>query len=489
MSETEATSLPDDTSISSSSAPTTKETTESQPSDPKFAVTQKVLSKDMDTPLLYEAVVRKLVYAPKSKKLNICLLESPDEGLLQDELQSIMDNQEQVYSWHYFVHYHGWNVKYDRWVDEDQLFPDTLESRALAKRLKEESKCLKKGASQKKVLEVMQRIVRLERELREKLAKGESIDDDVVKCKENETNHVKIRENDSGSNTTCDKKKNKDEQEIITKSFVTKEADLRKNHLTFQKCAINLPFPLKKIITDDWEIITQCGMLHSIPTPISVRDALNSYCESKEKMINENQSMQQEEKEENGESSNQNQTNEWKEMVEGIALFFDQALPKRLLFRHEVPQCLLLEERFELRYSELYPCEYLIRMCTKLPEYLEDAKQIDEDEKSKILYKIGDLLRFLSKYQDRYFLQRYRKATEEEKAKAERLKKRLGLAEDEEDATKHSDPKYVSNDETSQDYSGVASGNSDDKQDCKKRKQKFKNRNSTTKAKKYQKNE
>eukprot|EP00557_Chaetoceros_sp_GSL56_P011406 CAMPEP_0176480254 /NCGR_PEP_ID=MMETSP0200_2-20121128/2180_1 /TAXON_ID=947934 /ORGANISM="Chaetoceros sp., Strain GSL56" /LENGTH=484 /DNA_ID=CAMNT_0017876363 /DNA_START=23 /DNA_END=1474 /DNA_ORIENTATION=+ len=468
MSETEATTLPDDTSLSSSSSPM-KQTADSKPPDPMFAVTQKVLSKDLDTPLLYEAIVRKLVYAPKSKKLNICLLESPKESVLNDELQSIMD-QDQIYCWHYFVHYHGWNVKYDRWVDEDQLFPDTPESRALAKRLKAESKCLKRGDSQKKVLEVMQRIVRLERELRDKQAKGESIDDGNLEFKEKTKNDIKMQENDSTSNA-CNKTMKKDEEEIITKSFLAKEAELRKIDLTSQKCAINLPFPLKKILTDDWEIITQCGMLHTIPAAVSVRDALNAYCEAKEKMMNENQSsnvleLEKEEKEQEGESNNNSQTHEWREMVDGIALFFDQALPKRLLFHHEVPQCLLLEERFEMRYCELYPCEYLIRMCIKLPEHLKDARQIDEDEKSKILYKIGDLLRFLNKYQDQYFLQRYRKATNDEKVRAERLKKRLGLTE-EDDA---------------QDDAGVASGSDhcheedNDKHHGKKRKQSSKNK-------------
>ena len=126
------------------------------------------LAKDNSTPLLYEAVVRKLVYAPKSQKINVCLLESADESIISDDF---FLNQEPIYQWHYFVHYQGWNVKWDRWVDEDQLYEDTPDARILAKRLKEESKCLKKkGNSQKKVIEVMQRIVRLEQELREKQA-------------------------------------------------------------------------------------------------------------------------------------------------------------------------------------------------------------------------------------------------------------------------------------------------------------------------------
>ena len=71
-------------------------------------------------------------------------------------------------------------------------------------------------------------------------------------------------------------------------------------------------------------------------------------------------------------------------------------------------------------------------MCVKLLDLLEDAKHISEEEKSKTLFKVGDLLCFLNRYQDVYFLQRYQKATIEENAKATRLKKRLGLQADSE---------------------------------------------------------
>ena len=69
-------------------------------------------------------------------------------------------------------------------------------------------------------------------------------------------------------------------------------------------------------------------------------------------------------------------------------------------------------------------------MCIKLPDLLDDAKHISDEEKSKILFKIGDLLRFLNRHHDLYFLQRFRKATVEEVAKAQRLKKKLGLEEE-----------------------------------------------------------
>ena len=139
---------------------------------------------------------------------------------------------------------------------------------------------------------------------------------------------------------------------------------------------------------------------------------------------------------------------EWKEMVDGICLFFDQALSKRLLFRHEMPQCLIVEETHEKRYCEIYPCEFLIRMCIKLPDVLEDAKSIPEEEKSRILFKIGDLLRFLNRHQDEYFLQRYRKATPEESAKALSLKKRLGLKSDDEEESANDGSSAIGDDES-----------------------------------------
>ena len=51
---------------------------------PQFAVFQKNLAKDNTTPLLYEAVVRKIVYALKSQKINIRLMESSEEGIEDD---------------------------------------------------------------------------------------------------------------------------------------------------------------------------------------------------------------------------------------------------------------------------------------------------------------------------------------------------------------------------------------------------------------------
>lgn len=67
----------------------------------------------------------------------------------------------------------------------------------------------------------------------------------------------------------------------------------------------------------------------------------------------------------------------------------------------------------------------------KIPDQLAESGQ-SEEEKSKIIFKIGDLLRFLQKNQGTYLLQRYRNKTPEENVKASKMKKQLGLVSTEE---------------------------------------------------------
>ena len=546
-------------------------------SSPCFKIHQKVLAKDTSTPLLYPATIRKIIYAPKSLKVNIYLLESSDVDLDVDQVPTDEHGHSQsVYCWHYFVHYLGWNVKWDRWVNQHQLYEDNPDGRILAKRLKDESACLKKrkgksGPSQKKVLEVMQKIVRLENELRAKQQRGESIEgngdvdgdkdgdgDDAMQIKSSSSRSSSRKDKDANpdadetTNTTKAKTKKQKKKEQDTLKFMLKEVALRKQDLTSKGAAgssgsgmgimpsfassnpLNLPFPLKKILVDDWEVITKCDMLHTVPTTegFSVVDALQDYyrakvgtpinTHAKDKMEMETQTgddTQQVERESEATSGEEgtvtggdnrgsdsavedtctekmktegeevvkgglaksnvkttgvehmeievNEHNagtvpdtapdvdpdaeadinsgadaspeqeEWKEMIDGICLYFDQALPKRLLFRHEIPQKFVVEQNHSRRYCQIYPCEFLIRMCMLLPESLEEHANgnasgsggIGEEEKTKILFKIGDLLRFLNRHRDKYFLQRYRKATGEEKAKMARFQKRLGLME------------------------------------------------------------
>lgn len=470
---------------------------------PKFAIRQRVLARDTDTPLLYDAVVRKQIYAPKSTKVHIgrIQLPNPDDTSLDDnndtskeqdlnDLLRVSDEESKLMAWHYFVHYQGWNVKWDRWVQEDSLFEDKEGTRILAQKLKEESKCLKqKRQSDQVVISVMQRLLKLEEEFRKNERLGENGDKSAVEGKDDGDKKDKKEEdtNKDGNNQTeqkkekeqnIEKKSKNSKQATTTAKFIKKEVELRKRDLCSKKPsnAINIPFTIKKVLTDEWEVISQCGMLHKLPATVSVMDALNAYYDGKIQMLrntdlqssNDHSTTMEEKKEEDNQNNDNNNSTlsshqrdtisgsgdgvdtddsfndgggvtviqvvknaaeqEWKDMTVGLAMYFDLAVPKQLLYRHELPQLSVMEkEHPDKRYCELYPCEHLLRLCLKLPELVDSAGDMTEEEKSKIMFKVGDFVRFLQKHQNMFLLQRYRKPNQEEREKAKRLQSRLGL--------------------------------------------------------------
>jgi hypothetical protein len=97
-------------------------TSESQAPPPKYEIKQSIWAKDTSTPLLYEAYVRKKIYAPKSKQVDICSVNIANESSsksgyddLKSALDSMVQDSEMVETWHYFVHYKGWKNNWDRW--------------------------------------------------------------------------------------------------------------------------------------------------------------------------------------------------------------------------------------------------------------------------------------------------------------------------------------------------------------------------------------
>jgi len=50
------------------------------------------------------------------------------------------NNNNQPTGYQYFVHYQGWNVRWDKWVTERDLLPDNDETKEIANRVKEQNK-------------------------------------------------------------------------------------------------------------------------------------------------------------------------------------------------------------------------------------------------------------------------------------------------------------------------------------------------------------
>ena len=170
--------------------------------------------------------------------------------------------------------------------------------------------------------------------------------------------HFKVDESKAETATDTEEKEAAEEKSSIPQpkkklnnETLQKQAQLYKNgglQMKRKKSIsdqLTLPFNLKKILVEEWEVITQCDMVHNLPSKVSVRVALDQYLESKLGPLRKKQQQQEEEKKKDvdnnmqiDESNNKKDSQlgkEWIDMVEGIALFFDQALPIHLLFQQE----------------------------------------------------------------------------------------------------------------------------------------------------------
>ena len=195
----------------------------------------------------------------------------------------------------------------------------------------------------------------------------------------------------------------------MTKQMVQKEQKLRKSDLScvigvtnsasghpammhdsgtlLNKFKITLPFSLKKVLVEEWEVVSTCHMVPNLPAKITVRQALKQYLDSKLTTTNPQSTelgtdaadggdVKQEKADEGhspmdeinstedrdkvhvdgGEDTNgtdpEKTNNEWADMVDGIALIFDQALSFRLLYHQEIPQYNIIMRQLNKRTQQ-----------------------------------------------------------------------------------------------------------------------------------------
>lgn len=395
----------------------------------KFSVRQRVYARDAETGLLYKAVVRRIIYGtPPLKQLRVGIDISTE-----DEIEQFQQTPEPP-GWHYFVHYMGWNVKWDRWIPESSLFEPSEKTAQHADRLAKELALAKKQKGTNVMVALKRRMEQLEKERRVEERREELARQGKVCCE------GKVEEEKPA-------KRQKWNKNSIEKEFKLRQDDLEAN--IYQRPV--LPFSLKKILVEEWEIVTQCGMVPNLPSKVTVRQALEKYRASKLELLQEeeedtsvkeaaeeikddgeNKDVGEENKDgdenndtENGADENQesiveNKKKEWTEMVEGICLFFDQALPFRLLYRQELGQLHFIEsseELGEMRKSDVYGCEHLLRLFCHLPSLM--AQELDDTR--PIMGKVADLTRFLHKHQSTLFTQSYKRPNPEEQQMAQRL--------------------------------------------------------------------
>jgi mortality factor 4-like protein 1 len=429
---------------------------------PKYQIHQRVYARDKDG-VMYEAVVRRRLFGPTyHKQVEMGLVttkQEAEEALAEQDLQPI---------WHYFVHFNNWNVRFDRFVSEHDVYEITDEVKTYAEQLMKEHKALqiemRKPATKNKkswqtidgaafLREWKKRRARVERELNwegcnstDSTQKDTLTDSEIAKASSSNQKNVHA------------------DQNTWTKAALALEIKLREKSLSTKRPqtianAIALPFALKKVMVEQWEIISQCKMMPSLPTAVTIRQALDKYLESKNAVATPQNSGSKSEEEgvvsmnpdslKLGSESNESQVlvnkepsgenaeptdgedsemearkQEWRDMANGIAMLFDEALDSWLLYKEELPQLRVIDNipEYSMKpYSEIYGCEHLLRLFVRLPEMLMD--QISDSEARPIFAKVNDFVRFLHKNYSTLFTQTHRKLNEAEIKEQQKLEK------------------------------------------------------------------
>jgi len=280
-------------------------------------------------------------------------------------------------------------------------------------------------------------------------------------------NTLQGRKDDTEKGTKKDRhEKKKRKKAVNAEDLFEQEHAMRKQHLVTRSSTdreqIQLPSGLKRILVEEWEILTgPFGMVHDLDPKVTLRQVLGDYVQSKgvtKAVVTEATIVPIEYPQKNENTFNEGSTEqqsvgvdqeeikrrekEWIDMEDGICQLFDQALPTRLLYpREQVQFHALLEAEKErdssiatLGPSSYYGCAHVLRLCIQLPTLLMEQYDPKDDDLQHLivkpmLAKVNDLLRFLQIHQEEYFPQRFRKLTMDEEKLEQKWIKRYGRTE------------------------------------------------------------
>ncbi|CAJ1951012.1 unnamed protein product [Cylindrotheca closterium] len=352
----------------SSSRKKVKHSDEEDPEDdereiplPEFDVSQTVLARDKDG-LLYEAIIRRSIWGiQQHSQITVGMVNS------QEEIEQILD-QDKIPTWHYFVHYSKWKSNWDRWVGQEDLLPLTPENQDVAEEIRRAHKFLLSDM---------------------KTNKGKKVDGGAFL----KVWKVKLK------SLTGDQSRGVIKKPKVTRKTWQRDVSLRKRNLSSANSnpshQVVLPFGLKKILVEDWEIVNHFKMVHRLPASVTISHALDLYTKSKGV-------------EEGSGWFGQVQNCETPETYQCAT----PALPFRLLYPPEQAQVSVMDSLQMYKDKpkiELYGCEFLLRLFCQLPAIIGDNCDEEDDIGKVVTAKLNDFVRFLNKNQSTLFAQSYRR--------------------------------------------------------------------------------
>lgn len=251
------------------------------PSPPQFEVDQKVWAKDQEN-IHNEATIRKV---------------------------RLQDNE-----WRFFVHYNGWNARWDTWLPADAIALDTPENRELFLDIQ--------LARQKSLAEL---------ELASKKQKRSQL------STPNSKESSKRRKHNSIASQTPPQT------------------------IDYEFC--ELPLTLKTVLVDEFDKVTRpprdnrhiLRVVHELPASVTVQQMVHHFAKNRR--------------------ANSENHDDIEAFESGVLRLFEEALPKCLLYPQERPQYQVVIRDNKNNLADIYGCEYLLRLIIRLPLLLTPSTE------------------------------------------------------------------------------------------------------------------
>ena len=351
------------------------------------------------------------------------------QGILIYEAK-IQDIKKEKGEFLYGIHYKGWNKSWDEYVPQSRLLKVTEENLKKQKQLQDDLKKKKKPTVHKKVFKKSDTesdsssregskdrekdvstknvAVRLER-LKKDSESGDYVGKEneeaeavpVIKSKTRTIKPVvafkatevpksmkKKSKKEVEKDSPVPVKSNKiDRNPVVSTHQLLQQAPAAPNRDFGQEIVVHIPEGLKTVLVDDFDYIDRQRKLLNIPARYPVDDFINDYfthmkqnCSTKETIGVE-------------------------EVCRGLRDYFNCTLGSQLLYKFErVQYADVLRGRGQGSVmSQLYSPVHLLRLLTRLGPMLSSV-DISEDELSKLLSDITNLVNYMEQNKDEIFL-------------------------------------------------------------------------------------
>jgi len=275
----------------------------------------------------------------------------------------------------YFIHYQKWNPKYDTWTDDINLAP--YDNKDAIARLQGSARVI---------------IVADDKKGKKNKSKNIDIVDEKIATSSSSSS--------SSSTTTTTTSETLIKNPIINRGIVINETALKKarkqlaesDQIDFDDTpdnintlTIDIPINLKEHLVDEHGLIcNEPKHLVSLPRNYNVATIIQDFLEFKKSKL----------------LDNPDNYLIYKELFDGLCLFFDKSLPTILLYRHERQQYQIISETLEQDNKQMIPSliygsEHLLRLFSRLSMILSHLF-LPVTEMNQITNKMSEFLKWFS---------------------------------------------------------------------------------------------